>query len=410
LPSEVYLIGDANAYVADRGGLLGMGDRRVLCLGLPLLATLTVSELRAVLAHEFAHFYSGDTALGPWVFKAHTALVRSFQSLVGLRAKVGRIGAVQLLFALVILVLNHYFTFFLRVTNFISRQQEFRSDELACIVAGKWPCSRGLEKVHAAGMLWPAFWMGEVAPLLELKCIPDIGDGFRRFLASPAIAGFIEASLKAEQESKETDPFSSHPPFSERIEALRRMQLPQPEGDDALASSLFDDPQSLELMFIEKMNPNIPHNSLRRAPWNDLATLVTIPYWHSEIAKFGTLLLGKKAVALPELAKQLPQIGSHMPDPKGRLLTPAQRTERAEQLLSRAVGLLLLEKGWQLKREPAVAEFRRSDETVDPFALVADVVAGKVSAEEWASKCVALGIAEETLGAVSSQPVPSATA
>jgi heat shock protein HtpX len=50
-------------------------------IGLPLFAVLSVSELRAVLAHEFAHFYSGDTSLGAWVYRTQTSIVRVFQNL-----------------------------------------------------------------------------------------------------------------------------------------------------------------------------------------------------------------------------------------------------------------------------------------------------------------------------------------
>jgi heat shock protein HtpX len=46
-------------------------------IGLPLFSILNVSELRAVLAHEFADLYSGDTSLGPWVYGVHSALIRS---------------------------------------------------------------------------------------------------------------------------------------------------------------------------------------------------------------------------------------------------------------------------------------------------------------------------------------------
>ena len=41
MPSHVYLCRDANAFVTERGGIMGIGSRRVLGLGLPLLATLT---------------------------------------------------------------------------------------------------------------------------------------------------------------------------------------------------------------------------------------------------------------------------------------------------------------------------------------------------------------------------------
>lgn len=95
VPREVYLIGPVNAFVADRGGLLGLGNRRMLAIGLPLLSLLTVSEFRGVLAHEFAHYYSGDTRMGPWVYRTQSAMIRSFQNIGSLR-EVGRIGILQL--------------------------------------------------------------------------------------------------------------------------------------------------------------------------------------------------------------------------------------------------------------------------------------------------------------------------
>jgi heat shock protein HtpX len=79
LPREVYLIGASNAWVADRGGLIGFGSRRVMALGLPLLSALTVSQFRAILAHEFAHYYGGDTSLGPWLHRTQMSMARTFQ-------------------------------------------------------------------------------------------------------------------------------------------------------------------------------------------------------------------------------------------------------------------------------------------------------------------------------------------
>src|SRR4029453_22156 len=76
-PAEVYLIADANAWVNQRGSFMGLGGRRVMGLGLPLLQTLTIPELRGVLAHEFGHFHGGDVAIGPWIHKTQAALVRT---------------------------------------------------------------------------------------------------------------------------------------------------------------------------------------------------------------------------------------------------------------------------------------------------------------------------------------------
>ena len=52
---------------------MGFGSRRVMGLGLSLMQILTVSELRAVVAHEFGHFHGGDVAIGPWIHKTSAA-------------------------------------------------------------------------------------------------------------------------------------------------------------------------------------------------------------------------------------------------------------------------------------------------------------------------------------------------
>src|SRR5882672_7506745 len=83
MPSEVYLVPDVNAWVSQRGGIMGFGSRRVMGLGLPLMRMLTCSRFRAVLAHEFGHYYGGDTRLGPWIYKTRNAIIRTVTSLSG---------------------------------------------------------------------------------------------------------------------------------------------------------------------------------------------------------------------------------------------------------------------------------------------------------------------------------------
>jgi Zn-dependent protease with chaperone function len=62
-PHDVYISTTPEAFVAETGGgFLGSNSRRVLCIGAPLLATSTVGELRAMLAHELGHYLGGDTA------------------------------------------------------------------------------------------------------------------------------------------------------------------------------------------------------------------------------------------------------------------------------------------------------------------------------------------------------------
>ena len=81
MPAEVYAVSDVNAWVTQRGGIMGFGSRRVMGLGLPLMRMLTRSQFRAVLAHEFGHYHGGDTKLGPWIYKTRGAIGRTLESL-----------------------------------------------------------------------------------------------------------------------------------------------------------------------------------------------------------------------------------------------------------------------------------------------------------------------------------------
>ena len=115
-PAEVYLVSDVNAWVADRGGAMGFGARRVMGLGLPLLQTLSIAELRAVLAHEFGHFFAGDTRLGPWIYRTRSAIARTLENLHGSLLQQPFIAYAKL---------------FLRVSQAVSRKQEYAADALA---------------------------------------------------------------------------------------------------------------------------------------------------------------------------------------------------------------------------------------------------------------------------------------
>ena len=54
-PDDIRLLPDVNAAVSEDTRLLGRGGTGHLYLGVPLLQTLDVGQLRSVLAHELGH-------------------------------------------------------------------------------------------------------------------------------------------------------------------------------------------------------------------------------------------------------------------------------------------------------------------------------------------------------------------
>jgi len=406
LPKEVYLIGQANAFVSDRGGIMGFGSRRVMGIGLPLLSVLTIPEIRAVLAHEFAHYYSGDTRLGPWVYKTQTAMIRAFQN-IGTLSKWGRIAVLQILNLAVSFILKWYFIFFLRVTNFVSRRKEYRADELASLVAGSRPLAQGLRKIHGVAMAWGPYWSTEVVPVLNLGCMPAIADGFSRFLAAPEVAVQVAKGIEKEIAERKTKPYDTHPPLRDRIAAIEKLPSSSEEEENAPALSLLNQPESAEQKFIEQMNPKLAKNSLRHVGWDEIGRIVLIPSWKARVIEYAKLLEGITAGSLPEAIRRLPRIGSQIRDPKGMLLAPQQRTERAGHLLATALGLALLDNGWQLEAQPGTFYLHRGAQRLNVMTATRDLFDKKMSEEAWGKLCDELGIRDVPLARTAEAPAPA---
>ena len=401
VPREVYLLGQVNAFVADRGGIMGFGSRRVMGIGLPLLSILTVSELRGVLAHEFAHYYSGDTRLGPWVYKTQSAMIRTFEN-VGKLGSVGRVAAFQMMHLVVTFVLKQYFVLFLRVIHSVSRRQEYRADELAGLVAGAVPLVEGLRKIHGASLAWPVYWNAEVIPVLQQDCVPAVGDGFARFLAAPQIAVQVSHGIEQEILQGKTSPYDTHPPLRDRIAALERLSTSSPVHDSELASSLMNPVESAEIQFLEFLNPKRPVSSLRRVGWDEIADQVTIPSWKSAVNEYASFFQGVTAESLPEIAKKFPEMAASIRDPKGRLFTREQRTQRVGHLFAMALGLSLLERGWKLEAQPGSFYLYRGAEKMDVVSAIDDLVAGNMSRDDWIALCNRLEISQVVLACPSS--------
>jgi len=409
LPREVYLIGDMNAFVADRGGVMGVGSRRIMGLGLPLLSLLNVSEFRAVLAHEFAHYYGGDTSLGPWVYKTRMAMIRVFEN-VGSLGHLARHAVLQVAYFIVVTLLKWYFKLFMTVTNLISRRQEFRADELACLVAGAEPLVSGLRTINGAGLAWPAYWETEVAPLLAEGAIPGIGDGFARFVAVPQIAQQLTAILHNSIEKPQPHPYDTHPPLRDRIAAAVKLPAHVSPLDAQPARALLDNSALIELDFVRAFVPGVATSTLKPVNWDTAGREHTLPNWRQTVAKYSGIFQGLTPESLPDAFARLAEIAQKIPDPKGRLLTRHERVDRAADLLAIGLAVSLVDHGWELHSQPGTLNLQHGVERLNPFAIVRELRSGKLPVAEWINRCRALGIATYPLGPAQSDGAPAQSA
>src|SRR3954467_3325548 len=195
MPAEVAVVREMNAFVTQRGGVMGFGSRRVMGLGLALLQALDVSQLEAVLAHEFGHYHGGDVKLGPWIYKTRGAIVRTVMALAARGSH------------LLHKPFEWYGKVFLRVTQAISRQQELAADALAARVVGAEPLAAGLKLVHGGALGFELYWHEDVVPALEAGFQPPLLAGFARFLQAPRAREVMERSVAAAMAEAKGDPY-----------------------------------------------------------------------------------------------------------------------------------------------------------------------------------------------------------
>jgi Zn-dependent protease with chaperone function len=239
---EIRFTSDFNAGVRDisRFGIAGW-SRASLELGLPLLAALAPGELRAVLAHEFAHRIARHRR-GHYLYRVH----RSWQVIFERFGDPPQGGMDRLARGAVAGFVKWYWPRFHARGFVLSRAQEYEADRLAAGVAGGEALAWGLWRTECFGQLlgekfWPDLWKrASEAP----EPPEDILEAMRAALSSlpaPADAARWAGAALA----RVTDYQDTHPAFSDRArsvgvsaEDFRRRGFPAPAGPSAAEAFL----------------------------------------------------------------------------------------------------------------------------------------------------------------------------
>lgn len=195
-PDDIRLVDGANASVWERRGV------RYLELGLPLVAGLSVGELRSVLAHELGHYGGGHTQLSAVTYRAKLALQLS----MGQDRVFGVLSAWAHLYAL--------------VAASQSRDHERFADEVAVAAAGQDAARRALLRIGPVGEAWADYLTSYVSLAVMAERTPPLLEGFRAYLNHPRRVHELRDLEKVLAEREPTSVFDSHPPVRERVAAM----------------------------------------------------------------------------------------------------------------------------------------------------------------------------------------------
>jgi Zn-dependent protease with chaperone function len=166
-PHRVFLSSRVNAAVFYDLSILNLlfPSRKNLEIGLPLVNVLTISELKAVLAHEFGHFAQRSMAVGRWVYTAQQIagyLISKRDGLDrflnGLSRSDIRIAWVGWILSLIIWSIRSLtesaFHLVMIAQRALSREMELQADLVAVSVTGSEALINALHRTGAADAAW----------------------------------------------------------------------------------------------------------------------------------------------------------------------------------------------------------------------------------------------------------------
>jgi Zn-dependent protease with chaperone function len=209
---DVRLDDEVNAGAREARGLFGLiGTRRVLTLGVPLLALLGKDEARAVVAHEFGHFSRRHGRLGHWLYWAHLGWLSHAEQIDTESSILDRAGAS---FA------ESFVPAFSRRAMVWSRRCEYEADADAARTVGGELLVSALARLE----LFSA-WYGEELPRIIRgwqRTEPTAPDNYleRMIAAFEETPPDILATIEASEVSRTRDWLDTHPRLTERAAEL----------------------------------------------------------------------------------------------------------------------------------------------------------------------------------------------
>ncbi|MFI9593122.1 M48 family metallopeptidase [Nonomuraea sp. NPDC052265] len=254
-PDEIRLVPEVNAAVSEDTRFLGLrATRRRMFVGLPLLQTLTVDEMRAVLGHELGHYSGAHTRLGAPVYRGRVSLIATVREL-------GDHPLIQRLFA-------GYAKLYLRVSQAVSRRQEHEADEFAVAIGGRQAMSGALRKIHDTALAWDLY----TRDYLSLTGVggtrpASVFGGFHALLNDPGRQAEV---ARLGERPEDVSPYDSHPGLADRLAAIATLPEPEHVPDPRPALTLLRDPDVAAAAVERSMWTPEALAGLRPVPWDEL--------------------------------------------------------------------------------------------------------------------------------------------
>ncbi|PWJ42636.1 M48 family metallopeptidase [Sediminitomix flava] len=265
-PKKVYLSSDVNASVFYDSSFWSMflPIRKNLQIGLGLVNTVTETELKAILAHEFGHFSQRTMKVGSYVFNVNQVIYNmlyeneSFDRMIQTWAEISNYFSIFVLIAVKIVngiqwVLQKMYTFVNLNYMALSREMEFHADEIAAHVCGGEPLQNSLMRMSLAEHAYTEvfnYYERHFKDNFKSQNIYQEQRALVHFYAKESQLSFVKnlpqvhlSDMNKYNKSKLVikDQWASHPSLEERVERLQHLGIQYDNALDRDAEVLFVD-------------------------------------------------------------------------------------------------------------------------------------------------------------------------
>jgi Zn-dependent protease with chaperone function len=277
-PQKVYLSTDVNAAVFYDSSFWSMffPIKKNLQIGLGLVNTVTQSELKAILSHEFGHFSQKTMKVGSYVYNVNQVIFnllfdnQSFDNLMQRWANASGYFSIFVILAIKIIegikwILRQIYSVVNKSYLALSREMEFHADEISANVTGYEPLKNSLLRLSWADHSFISVMSFYDRKITENKKSENIYKEHlfvTNFLAKDNNIEIInnlpqisENDLNKFNKSKLVikDQWASHPSNEDRIAMLVKTGLSSTNVNNEPANLLFTNIEKTQIKITQKI-------------------------------------------------------------------------------------------------------------------------------------------------------------
>lgn len=223
---KILLNREFNAAVVQvpRLGIFGW-QKNYLLLGLPLMQSLSLEQLKAVLAHELGHLSGNHSRFAGWIYRVRKTWMQIYQ-----RLHQSEHAGESILFNR---FLDWYWPFFNAYSFVLARMNEYEADRCAAQLTGRDNAAEALINVEIKARFLESYFWSDISNQVEYQADPPESTytSMLTFLHRPILDEDGEKLLK-ESLAEKTNNQDTHPSLRDRLKSLGYLtnqteQLPQ---------------------------------------------------------------------------------------------------------------------------------------------------------------------------------------